>query len=36
MSGLQPIERAPRPIDPDFTIGHVHVRTADIDRAKAF
>ncbi len=27
---------APRPIDPGVTIGHVHLRTADIDRVRAF
>ena len=29
-------EAAPRPIDPGVRIGHVHLRTADIDRVKAF
>ena len=32
----EPAERAPRPIDPNVTIGHVHLRTADIDRVKRF
>ena len=31
-----PAERAERPIDPGVRIGHVHLRTADIDRVKAF
>jgi catechol 2,3-dioxygenase len=29
-------EAAPRPIDPGVRIGHVHLRTSDIDRVKAF
>ena len=29
-------EAAPDPIDPSVRIGHVHLRTADIDRVKAF
>ncbi len=36
MSGVEPIARAPRPIDPALRIGHVHLRTADIDRVRAF
>src|SRR3712207_8982890 len=32
----EPVEAAPRPIDPGVRIGHVHLRTADIDRVKAF
>ena len=28
--------RSGRPIDPGVTIGHVHLRTADIDRVRAF
>ena len=40
MSGPQgPIEPelpAERPIDPNVRIGHVHLRTADIDRVRAF
>ena len=40
MSGPQgPIEpelRAERPIDPNVRIGHVHLRTADIDRVRDF
>ena len=31
-----PHETAPRPIDPGVTIGHVHLRTADIDRVREF
>ena len=30
------VEAAPEPIDPGVRIGHVHLRTADIDRVKAF
>ena len=33
---VEPVEAAPRPIDPGVRIGHVHLRTADIDRVKAF
>jgi catechol 2,3-dioxygenase len=33
---LTPVERAPDPVDPGTVIGHVHLRTADIDRVKAF
>ena len=33
---IVPRDRAPRPIDPGVTIGHVHLRTADIDRVRAF
>ena len=33
---VEPIEVAPRPIDSGVRIGHVHLRTADIDRVKAF
>jgi catechol 2,3-dioxygenase len=40
MSGEQgyivPNERAPQPIDPGVRIGHVHLRTADIDRVRDF
>ena len=32
----RPIQRAPQPIDPQVRIGHVHLRTADIDRIRAF
>jgi catechol 2,3-dioxygenase len=31
-----PTEAAPRRIDPRVHIGHVHLRTADIDRVRAF
>jgi catechol 2,3-dioxygenase len=33
---VEPAEAAPRPIDPGVRIGHVHLRTSDIDRVKAF
>ena len=33
---ISPAARAPRPIDPGTRIGHVHLRTADIDRVRAF
>jgi catechol 2,3-dioxygenase len=33
---IAPIAAAPNPIDPGVTIGHVHLRTADIDRVRAF
>src|SRR3954462_8587233 len=33
---IVPSERAPDPIDPGVTIGHVHLRTSDIDRVRAF
>src|SRR4029450_9689126 len=33
---ITPMARAPRPIDPGTTIGHVHLRTADIDRVRDF
>jgi catechol-2,3-dioxygenase len=33
---ITPAQRAPRPIDPGTRIGHVHLRTADIDRTRAF
>jgi catechol 2,3-dioxygenase len=40
MSGPQgsivPVERAPRPIDPGVRVGHVHLRTSDIDRVRDF
>ena len=40
MSGPQgstdPMFAAERPIDPNVRIGHVHLRTADIDRIRAF
>jgi catechol 2,3-dioxygenase len=33
---IVPVASGPRPIDPGVTIGHVHLRTADIDRVRAF
>jgi catechol 2,3-dioxygenase len=33
---VEPIARAAEPIDPGVTIGHVHLRTADIDRIRTF
>src|SRR5947209_10757139 len=40
MSGPQgpvdPAFAAPRPIDPHLRVGHVHLRTADTDRIRAF
>lgn len=36
MPAFEPLQRAARPIDPGLTIGHVHLRTADIDRVRAF
>ena len=33
---LEPAEAAERPIDPGVRIGHVHLRTADIDRVGSF
>jgi catechol 2,3-dioxygenase len=33
---IVPFAPAPAPIDPRVTIGHVHLRTADIDRVRAF
>jgi catechol 2,3-dioxygenase len=32
----RPTQAAPDPIDPGVRIGHVHLRTADIDRVRAF
>ncbi|MDX6704034.1 MAG: catechol 2,3-dioxygenase [Baekduia sp.] len=32
----RPTQSAPEPIDPGVRIGHVHLRTADIDRVRAF
>src|SRR4051794_36161566 len=34
--GIEPIARADRPIAAGTTIGHVHLRTADIDRIRDF
>ena len=36
VSGMTPIERSERPIDPGVEIGHVHLKTADIDRVHDF
>src|SRR3954454_19599062 len=33
---IVPWQRAPKPIEAGVTIGHVHLRTADIDRIRAF
>src|ERR1700744_5603837 len=33
---MAPIQGAPNPIDPGVRIGHVHLRTADIDRVRGF
>src|SRR4051794_22876333 len=33
---IVPVATAPRPIDPGVSIGHVHLRTADIDRVREF
>ena len=33
---VAPIASSPRPIDPGVTIGHVHLRTSDIDRVRGF
>jgi catechol 2,3-dioxygenase len=33
---IVPWQRAPKPIEPGVTIGHVHLRTSDIDRVRAF
>src|SRR5689334_1293620 len=33
---IEPAVRAERPIDPNVRIGHVHLRTADIDRVRDF
>src|SRR5919205_1807324 len=33
---VEPARRAERPIDPEVRVGHVHLRTADIDRVRAF
>jgi catechol 2,3-dioxygenase len=34
--GVEPRARGARPIDPGVTIGHVHLRTADVDRVRWF
>ena len=33
---IEPVARAAEPIDPRVRIGHVHLRTADIDRIRSF
>src|SRR3954469_20914802 len=33
---IVPWQRAPRPIEAGTTIGHVHLRTSDIDRIRGF
>ena len=33
---VTPAQRSERPIDPGVRIGHVHLRTADIDRVRDF
>src|SRR6478672_2317613 len=33
---IVPTQRAPRPMEPGVTIGHVHLRTSDIDRIRQF
>src|SRR3954470_18776721 len=33
---IVPSQRARRPIEPGTTIGHVHLRTSDIDRVRRF
>jgi catechol 2,3-dioxygenase len=33
---ITPRQSAPNPVDPGIRIGHVHLRTADIDRIRAF
>ncbi len=33
---ITPMARSPRPLDPGVRIGHVHLRTSDIDRIRAF
>jgi catechol 2,3-dioxygenase len=33
---ITPIQTAEHPIDPGVRIGHVHLRTADIDRVRDF
>src|ERR1700674_210784 len=35
-NGVVPRERGPKPIDPGVVIGHVHLKTADIDRVHHF
>jgi catechol 2,3-dioxygenase len=33
---ISPVQAAPNPIDPGVRVGHVHLRTADIDRVRDF
>ena len=33
---IEPAQAATNPIDPELRVGHVHLRTADIDRVRAF
>jgi catechol 2,3-dioxygenase len=33
---VEPAQKAERPIDPEVRVGHVHLRTADIDRIRDF
>src|SRR4051812_30699463 len=33
---IVPWHRAPKPVEPGVTIGHVHLRTSDIDRVRGF
>ena len=33
---IEPVRRAPDPVDPAVRIGHAHLRTADIDRIREF
>ncbi|MBV9839268.1 MAG: VOC family protein [Solirubrobacterales bacterium] len=33
---IEPLARAPAPIDPGVRVGHAHLRTADIDRVRRF
>src|SRR6202165_5285254 len=35
-TGVVPREAAPNPVDPRMNIGHVHLKTADIERIKQF
>ena len=36
IGGAVPAERSPRPVDPRVDIGHVHLKTADIERVRRF
>src|SRR4051795_8222835 len=33
---IVPWQQAPKPVEPGVTIGHVHLRTSDIDRVRGF